>query len=237
MNNNKGFLNPDGSVLMSLNFPEDEGEMFGAKYVLARDDFNKTQRLLDMDGNEIIRTDSTQAIFYYNERFALIKTWAQIPNKASGKETVFDLEQKKITGIDYLGQNIYRENGKCGLFNQYGDILPIYDSIYGFSGKADNPSLYLVIKDGKKGLVDKKGNLVLDFKYDEINPVIPDVPLWEYKNISDVNFKSYFLMMPHAYNNFMLGSLENDYTDLCFVVYNGKRGYVNLKNEKVWEEK
>ncbi len=93
--------------------------------------------------------------------------------KVSNKSGVGVINNKEKTVIPLTNKIIFCSNGmiyiknktKWGIFDIYGNA--IYDYQLSFIPKRINDVL-VVIKDGKYGIIDLKGKIVLPFKYDKI---------------------------------------------------------------------
>ena len=103
----------------------------------------------DEEGDYIILNERNEKIFTEYEEVTLLRT---------SDTTITDFEENVLK---------YKENEKYGLIDLDGYKLtePIYQSISSLKNK---PEAILVKKDDKYGVIDSKGNIIIDYKYDEI---------------------------------------------------------------------
>ena len=126
--------------------------------------------------NMIIIPNSTSAVF-------LIQTDVDLDNgsykshaiDANGNKLYSDYDEvEAMQNVDRYNQIIYDDhvlkiskNGKFGLINYNGKELlaPEYDNIYPLEFVKNS---FVTIKDGKKGLVDNGGDVIIENKYQDI---------------------------------------------------------------------
>ncbi len=119
-----------------------------------------------------------------------LKTIAFVANKKDGLIAI-DSTGKKLfnvfiydNGPDYLSEGLFRienkRNGKIGFADMQGNIiiLPTYFHASPFKngiakvtkvGKKEKVGEYTIITNGEWGLINKKGEIILPYFYDEIN--------------------------------------------------------------------
>lgn len=103
----------------------------------------------DENSEITILNERSEEIFTEYEEVTFLRTW---------DTTITDFEENVLK---------YREDDKYGLIDLEGYKLtePIYQSISSLKNK---PGAILAKKDDEYGILDSRGNIIIDFKYDEI---------------------------------------------------------------------
>jgi hypothetical protein len=161
-----GFVNLDGEWVVPAEYENKEGVL---KFVdgFAHVRKNKKEGVIDKKGNWVIPPEYDDISGHSGGfRDGLIDV------KKDSKWGYFDEHGRKV--IDFMfdeaeefagGSAIVRSNSLYGLIDKSGDFIvePVYEGFV--RPKRESPDLIAVAKEGKIGFIDRKGNVVIDFKY------------------------------------------------------------------------
>ncbi len=214
-----GLADTNGKILSTPKY--DEIELF-------EDDFFKTrigekQGLLSINGNEILKPESDEIKIYNSNLFFFQKNkkWGAVDQ--NGKllirpsfQSFFNLSDNFIKLISNSRVYLY------SVSNQELITRGEYESYYVFSKK------YVLAKNQKKlGLLNAKGNKILDLKYNEIQSFAKDQFRVNYQGQWGVVTIGDHIIIPFQYQ--YITPLKSN---ICVVKNDQKLGVVNFKGEE-----
>ena len=132
---------------------------------------NNKYGLVDYKGKVVIQPKYLTLSFWSREKIFYAK------NKLH-KIGLIDMEGNALVAVDYdvlrfddRDLIVIKKSGKYGAIDiKNNEILPLeYDDLYSFSN--DSYSRLIATKNNKKALLDKKGSLLTEMKYDRIHPI------------------------------------------------------------------
>lgn len=198
------------------------------------------------NGERVLSLDDNQDLGRRRKKYVEIQTRQMAGDNtanAGPQRLYFNINTSMVEDIDRIDGNIYRKGELWGLIDQEDNFVTqaIYEKLEQFSyNTTSGPSYFKAVKNGKTGLINRNGRVMIDFSYDNVLPVIPTFP-WDELLLADTermqkSLLKFYIQIPDAIKKFATGIQLEEYTDLCLVVLNGKMGYVNLRNEKIWME-
>ena len=156
-----------------------------------------------------------------------------IDNKAVFMKDSIKVEKTKIimsengsrTFVEFLN-NIEKIQFKEGLIGINGEIIidPIYDEISGYF----QDGFMRVRNDGKTGIIDEKGKLIIPVEYDDISDLKNGLLLAQKENQWGMIDLQNQIIIPFDYDKIRYFN-----NDLALVNKKNKIGYINIKNEMV----
>lgn len=157
-----GFLNRQGKIII----PAKYDHAFDFDNGLAVVELNEKRGLIDKTGKEILPISYTQIRVLSNELIlARNNNWI-----------FFDHTGKAVIPTEYEVANSFSEElafveagNKSGFINKKGDFVINLPKGYSAYGGFKNGLAVIVSEKYKKGVIDKSGNTVIPFDYDEIS--------------------------------------------------------------------
>lgn len=248
-----GVIDKEGNVVIEpkyvlLDIPNPTRDLF-----VVQNEGNTNSHLIDKNGNEMYsQYESIEAININTISSNIPYEKTVLKYKENGLYGIIDLDGKKITDsiYDEISSIDYKEGclkvkveGKYGIINIKGTeiVKPEYDLVladgyYDEESKYENAGFILRIKtdDGYRfGYANKKGKIILEPLYNEIN------------RITELEGKDIYLITSNngRYGLIKNGKevLKNEYTEISFYLSNNLlivekdkvKGVVNLKGDNI----
>ncbi len=215
-----GFINKNGAIIIALNYDDAFPFYNGYASVKANDKWNYIN-----EKGEIIFSDSL--IFSYRPIIDKKAVFMVSGNEIENRKRMHSEDR---TGsqvfVEYLNQ-INKSQLKEGLISIDGKIIidPIYDEISGYF----NNGFMRVRNNGKAGIVNEKGEIVIPIEYDNV---------LDYKNGMFIAEKANKSGIIDTDNNIIIrfeyGRIRHFENDLALITDKGT-GYVNKEDEIVIE--
>ncbi len=152
-------INEEGNIITTNSYDHIDKYSNGVAVVIS----DKTYGLIDEKGEEIVGTKYSK-IELVSSGFAKVKLEEKYGYiTLSGKEYI-KCDYEKIGHVGSNGYVAAYDGSKWGYLDKKGKwaIEPIYQSAEEFIDG------YALVKDGKYGLIDEEGNIIIDNKYDKV---------------------------------------------------------------------
>ena len=148
---------------------------FNDGYALVVDDETQYRKIVDATGNTVLALDcdilmhprQEKTIFRKNNKWGLVNIIT--------KEIILPCEYDEIEWFDEYDRDIDEEKtGEChGHLDHNWDVQTYYE-LYGIDDGAEFSLKFLVKKEGKWGLIDPEGEIILQCRYDRIRMLSMD---------------------------------------------------------------
>jgi hypothetical protein len=253
--NEVGVIDNNGKVLHSMNLnlqPFDFDQIPDSDLISIKTPEDK--RIIDYSGITVVSLKKGEKLSYeMGSIYRITETEASSTLPYAGKVVntrFFDIKTKRIiTKFDNINvrSRIYKKNDLFGIINEKAEVIVSakYDSLVAFDiSELSSRPLYVFKRMDKYGVVDSFGKEILNNKFDQILPIIPGVPYMSINSeiksseiLLKESIENNYLRIPDVVLEFLLNNgQEKKYTDIFYVVKNGKRGYVDSNEKVVWME-
>lgn len=164
-NGKRGYIDRLGREVIpikydNINYFSDYNEMIVCE--------NDKWGLLDYDGNVIIPTIYDNSVNFINRNYcvAIKNGKAGVIDKHNNEIVSFSHDPETLKCYEELGIIVCDRQGRVGAFNFNKKIIIPF--VYSKIGYFNNIGKAIAIKNSKYGIIDNKGNIVVDFLYDEM---------------------------------------------------------------------
>lgn len=239
-----GIIDTLGNEIVPCIYPM----IYGFKNNLLFAEINAKVKVLDIKQNKTIISfrDDSYFMEYFNDNVLIIKKFDQ--NTHEFRPALMNVKRNEfITPYIYDDLNNFffksenfiqaKINGKCGLFNAIGrEIIPcIYDDVQiiisRYDYESEHKEYYIKVKkDYKWGVFDLKGDMLIDFKYDEIISSLDTYPYLTVRLDSKIGIvdNEDHVIVPFIYDKI------NDFHDSILIGIKGyKYGAVHLNGKEI----
>ncbi len=203
-----GFINTKGDLIIPMIYEKEDDFKNGKTQV----SFNGKTLFLDKTGREInengLNTEKNSGAIVYEDRISSPFFSSITAVKLKGKWGLLDANNKLISAVKYDNILFPKNDGmamvtvkdKQGYINLLGEevIPPIYDKLEEF-----NTNSILAHLDGKVGLFESNGKLIIPFTYDDIS-----------LNLCDMNSQTFKIRLNNKF-----GWVDNKGTEILAPIY------------------
>lgn len=222
LNDKYGYINEYGKIVGSIEYDNVQSNTFEGIGIVSK---NNKWGYINRNSNLITNIEYDKCSSFREGRAIVSK---------SGLYGCIDNTKKIIIPIFYNNIGNYhngmiwvKKNNKIAFFDKDGKNITgvIYDSVGNFT----EYGITLVVQDGKKGRINKKGDIVIPIKYEEIS-IIKDDRMWVKKNgnygLVDIHGK---IIAQAIYDDLQL-ELTNSRS---WVKLNSKYGWISCTGEEL----
>ncbi|MFN6379273.1 MAG: WG repeat-containing protein [Flavobacteriales bacterium] len=195
-----GFVNTSNRIVIPFEY--DDALPFKSNVASVR--LGTKYSLIDSQNKQIIPSENYSSHFNFINGISIFSRNAGKLGMIDSKGKV--IVEEKYNRIEFVEYGKYYRtvlNGKVGVIDYYGNeiILPSFDFVTEFKGfgvktEYDPDNLFLVKRDGKFGVINSKGEFIIDMVYDDLM-VMEDFVVFKvnsFYGLMDMNFK--VILMP-----------------------------------------